>query len=315
MTDILFIKTSSLGDVIHHMPAVTESRAHFPQMRVTWLVEEAYAPLAALHPDVDRVIPVAWRRWRKQLLSSQTWGEIGAWRRTLGAQPFDRIVDTQGLMRTGLMSRFASGERHGYDRDSIREPLASSFYDVRHRISRAEHAIARNRLLTALALGYQFDGAPDYGLDRGRWGEANERYGILLHGTARTEKEWPIDDWIALGRALERPGRALIVPWGNEIERARAMQIVDSIPNARLGEQLPVDGMARLIAGAEFVVGGDTGLVHLAAAFGVPLVAIFRGSDPGLSRPVGAGPIRVVGAKGVTPSVDDVRRGLAEILG
>jgi heptosyltransferase-1 len=297
------------------MPAVTESRAHFPQMRVTWLVETAYTPLVALHPGVDRVIPVAWRRWRKRLLSADVWGEIGTWRRTLAAQSFDRIVDTQGLMRTGLMSRFASGERHGYDRDSIREPLAAKFYDVRHRVSRAEHAIARNRLLTALALGYQPDGAPDYGLDRSSLGDARERYGILLHGTARTEKEWPINDWIALGRAIEQPGRALIVPWGNDTERARAMQITDAVPNARLGEQMPLDGMARLVAGAEFVVGGDTGLVHLAAAFGVPLVAIFRGSDPGLSQPIGAGPIRVVGAKGVAPSVDDVRRAVSEILG
>src|SRR5690349_10357914 len=102
MTEILFIKTSSLGDVIHHMPAVTESRAHFPQARISWLVEEAYAPLAALHPAVNEVIPVAWRRWRKQFMTPQMWRELGAWRGRMGGTPFDEGVDTQGLIRTGL---------------------------------------------------------------------------------------------------------------------------------------------------------------------------------------------------------------------
>ena len=140
MTEILFIKTSSLGDVIHHMPAVAESRAHFPQHRISWLVEEAYAPLVAVHPGVDDIIPVAWRRWRKRLLAPQIWRELGDWRRRVGGKPFDAIVDTQGLIRTALMSRFANGVRHGYDSASIREPLASRFYDVPRAVSRQLHA-------------------------------------------------------------------------------------------------------------------------------------------------------------------------------
>jgi heptosyltransferase-1 len=314
MADILFIKTSSLGDVIHHMPAVTESRAHFPQARISWLVEEAYAPLVALHPAVDRTIPVAWRRWRKRLLEGQTWREIAAWRGKFGAQSFDQVIDTQGLLRTGLMSRFAPGQRHGYDRGSIREPLASMFYDVRHHVSREAHAVARNRLLTGLALGYSPDGAPDYGLDRARLRDASERYAVLLHGTARPEKEWPLANWIALGKSIDLPGRRFVLPWGNEAERARATQIAQSLPNATVADPRPIDGVARLIAGAEFVVGGDTGLVHLAAALGVPLVAIFSGSDPSLTQPVGPGPIAVVGAKGAMPSDDEVTSAVGKIL-
>jgi heptosyltransferase-1 len=315
MTEILFVKTSSLGDVIHHMPAVTESRAHFPQARIAWLVEEAYAPLVALHPGVHRVIGVAWRRWRRQLLHAKAWREFGEWRRQLGADRFDHIVDTQGLLRSAVMSRFARGPRHGYDRDSVRERPAAMFYDVRHRVSRAEHAVARNRMLTGLALGYRPEGAPDYGLDRSRLREAGEPYAVLLHGTAQRDKEWPVENWIALGRGLGHSlGRGLLVPWGNETERLRAVQIVEAVPHARLAERRPIEGMARLIAGADCVVGGDTGLVHLAAALGVPLVAIFCGSDPALTRPVGAGPIETVGAKGIVPPVEDVRDALDKIL-
>jgi heptosyltransferase-1 len=314
MTEILFIKTSSLGDVIHHMPAVTESRAHFPQARISWLVEEAYAPLAALHPAVDEVVPVAWRRWRKQLLASQTWRELGEWRRRIGARPFDRVVDTQGLIRTALMSRFAQGQRHGYDSESIREPLASRFYDQCHQVSRQLHAVERNRRLTGLALGYQPEGAADYGLDRSALRIGDERYALLLHGTARVEKKWPTQSWIALGNIIARRGVPVVVPWGNEAERVRAAQIAEAVPNARVAERHSIDGMVRLVAGADFIVGGDTGLVHLAAAFGVPLVAIFSGTDPELTRPIGSGPMEVVGAKGAIPSVEAVAAALSEIL-
>jgi heptosyltransferase-1 len=314
MTEILFIKTSSLGDVIHHMPAVTESRARFPNSRISWLVEEAYAPLVALHPGVDEVVPVAWRRWRKQLLAPQIWREIGGWRRRIGAKQYDRIVDTQGLIRTAIMGRAARGPHHGYDRNSIREPLASCFYDVRFAVSRDLHAIERNRQLSALALGYRSNGAINYGLDRAALRASGEPYAVLLHGTARPEKEWPVANWVALGKKLNTRNLAVAVPWGSEAERMRAGEIVSALPNARIIDWQAIDQMARTIASAQCVFGGDTGLVHLAAALGVPLVAIFSGSDPALTRPVGAGPIEVVGAKGVIPSIEDVGGALEKIL-
>lgn len=312
MTDILFIKTSSLGDIIHHMPAVSDARAHFPQARLVWLVEEMYAPLARLHPAVDEIVSVAWRRWRKSIGSAATWREIGAQRRELKTRRYDAIVDTQGLIRTALMARGARGVRHGYDRNSIREPLASMFYDVRHAVSRELHAIDRNRRLTGLALGYAPEGAANYGLDRAKLRNGNERYAVLLHGTARPEKEWPVASWIALTKSIQQSGRALVVPWGNETERARALQIADAT-GARVADRLTLEEIARLIAGAELVIGGDTGLVHLAAAFGVPLVAIFSGSDPGLTRPIGSGSIKVVGMKGRAPSAEEVSAVVNEI--
>jgi heptosyltransferase-1 len=314
MTDILFIKTSSLGDVIHHMPAVTESRAHFPRARMSWLVEEAYAPLVALHPAVDEVIPVAWRRWRRRLHAPQIWREIGEWRRRLGAKPFDRIIDTQGLIRTAIMSRVARGPRHGYDRNSIREPLASRFYDSRFAVSRDFHAIERNRGLTALALGYEPSGGIDYGLDRAALRDGGEPYAVLLHGTARPEKEWPVAHWIALGKILNARNLAVVVPWGNDTERARAGEIAPALSNARVADRQPLDQTARMIAGAHCVIGGDTGLVHLAAALSVPLVAVFSGSDPALTRPLGVGPIEVVGTMGVMPSIEMVSGALEKIL-
>jgi heptosyltransferase-1 len=166
MQSILFIKTSSLGDVIHQMPAVTQARQHFPDAHFAWAVEEAFAPLVALHPAVDEVIAVASRRWRYELLKPSARRGIGRLIATVRSRRYDAIVDTQGLVRSAVLARLARGRRHGYDRESVRERFAALFYDVRHGVPRAQHAIARNLALTALALGYVPQGPIDYGLDR-----------------------------------------------------------------------------------------------------------------------------------------------------
>jgi heptosyltransferase I len=207
-----------------------------------------------------------------------------------------------------VMARAARGRRHGYDRASIREPLAALFYDIRHSVSRELHAVERNRILTGLALGYTPHGAPDFGLDRARFAASGPRYAVLLHATARPEKEWPEAHWIALGKALSADGLDLVLPWGTVIEKARSERTAAALPRARVPERAPLDAVARLIAAAELVVGVDTGLLHLAAALGVPLVAVFAGSKPNLTGPVGNGPLAVLGAHGAAPSVDEVRR-------
>ncbi|MCK9914787.1 lipopolysaccharide heptosyltransferase I [Microbacteriaceae bacterium K1510] len=314
MSDILFIKTSSLGDVIHHMPALTDARRALPTARFTWLVEEAYVPLARLHPALNAVVPVAWRRWRKSWLAPATLSEIRANICAMRTHRYDVVVDTQGLARTGIITRLARGRRHGYDSRSIREPLASMFYDVRHRVSRELHAVERNRILTGLALGYTPQGAPDFGLHRARFRQAGARYAVFLHATARPEKQWPVENWIALGKALAGQGLEFVLPWGTDEERARSEQIAAKLDGARVPPRAPLDEVAKLIAGADLVVGVDTGLLHLAAAFGVPLVAIFLGSEPKLTGPVGSGPLRVLGAYGAPPSVEAVEEAAAAII-
>ncbi len=314
MREILFIKTSSLGDVIHHLPAVTDARRALPGAQISWVVEEAFAPLARLHPGVDDIIPVASRRWRKALWSAQTWGEIRQSYAALRLHRYDVVIDTQGLLRTGLIARAAHGERHGYDRASIREPLAAWFYDVRHAVSRDLHAVERNRRLTALALGYEISGAPDYNLSRARLSAPAKPYVVFLHATAQVKKEWPVEHWIALGRSLAQGDVSIVLPWGTETERKRSETIAAAVPNARVPAREPLDQVARLIAGARCVVGVDTGLLHLAAALTVPLVAIFAGSQPRLTGPIGAGPITVLGADGAPPGMEEVKAAVAKLV-
>ncbi len=316
MAAILFVKTSSLGDVVHHLPAVTDARAMRPDARLAWLVEEAFAPLARLHPGIDEVIPVAWRRWRRQLHRAGTWREMAAFVRGLRARRFDTVIDTQGLLRTALIARLAPAPRHGYDASSIREPVAALFYDRRHAVGRGLHAITRNRLLTALVLGYTADGPIDFGLDRAALAGAPAKpYAVLLHATAQAQKEWPPERWIALGEVLRRRGLDLVLPWGTPAERHRSERIAAALPGALVPDKRPLDEVARLIAGARVVIGVDTGLLHIAAALGVPLVAIFLGSEPVLTGPKGSGPIAVVGQRSAQPSVEEVLAALDTVAG
>ena len=314
MANILFIKTSSLGDVVHHMPALTDARKAHPDATFSWLVEEAFAPLVRLHPAIDTVIPVASRRWRKSLYAPATIAEIRASFRDIRAQRYDEIVDTQGLLRTAILARAARGVRHGYDASSVREPLASLFYDVRHRVERDTHAVERNRILSGLALGYAPDEAPDFGLDRARIGkDSTSRYGLLLHATARREKQWPDADWITFAKLFAQRFE-LLLPWGTKAERVRSEYIAAAVPGARVPDRAPLDQVAKLIAGAQFVVGVDTGLLHLAAALGVPVVAIFAGSKPALTGPVGRGRLSILGDDGNPPSVDAVVEAVETII-
>jgi heptosyltransferase-1 len=311
MSRILFIKTSSLGDVIHHMPAVTDVRQRQPQAHIAWVVEEAFAPVVRLHPAVNEIIPVAQRRWRNAASSPRTWREIAAFIASLRKHDYDRIIDSQGLLlKSALIARLARGPRHGYDASSVRERAASLLYDVKYRVSRDLHAIARNRQLTAAALGYTPDDAIDFGLERQSLGALGSSYGVLLHATARQHKQWPLASWVALTQSLAAGGHSLLLPWGNPAERLRSEHIAAATGKASVPPPQPLDSLAGLIAGASFVIGVDTGLLHLAAALGVPLVAIFVGSEPGLTGPAGRGPIAVVGGKGLTPGVAEVMTAL-----
>jgi heptosyltransferase I len=300
MTTILFVKTSSLGDVVHNCPAVSDAARALPGAQIDWIVEEPFAGIARMHRAVRRVIPVAVRRWRAALWKPAVWSEIGAWRRALRAERYDVVLDTQSLVKSALLCALASGTRHGLDGASAREWLASRFYDVRHAVPRRLHAVERNRRLAAAALDFSLNGSIDYGL-RAPVGE-KARYVVLLTMTSRKDKLWPEARWIELARELRVPA---ILPWGSDAERARAERIASAV-GGTVPKRLSIDELAKLFVNAQSVVGLDTGLTHLAAALGVRTVGIYCGSDPALTGLYGAPQAKNVGAPGRAPGAGEV---------
>jgi heptosyltransferase-1 len=301
MATLLFVKTSSLGDVVHNCPAVSDAARRYPGAAIDWVVEEGFAGVAALHRSVRRVIPVAVRRWRAAPWRPDFWREMAAFRASVAAERYDAVIDTQSLLKSALVARLAAGPRHGMDRASAREPLAACFYGATHAVPRGLHAVERNRRLTAAALGYAVEGPVDYGLDRPA-GEKSATV-VFLTMTSREDKLWPEASWIELGKKLSCP---LVLPWGSEEERARAGRIAAGLPRASVPPRMAIDALAALFAGARAVIGVDTGLTHLAAALGTPAVGLYCGSDPALTGLYGAPAARNLGAIGRPPSVAEV---------
>jgi heptosyltransferase-1 len=317
MTDILLIKTSSLGDVVHNLPVVSDIRARFPQARIDWVVEEAYCDIVRMHPGVHRAIPVALRRWRGNVLKPGHWSEFGLFRHALSRASYDCVIDTQGLIKSALLARAASGKRHGYSGSSAREPLAARFYDFPHVVARDLHAVVRNRRLAALALGYAPHSGIDYGIapPTGIAPIDPRPYCVLLHATARAEKLWPERAWERLGLELARQGFAAILPWGNAAERERSERIARALPAAVVPPAMDMLGLSGLLAGARVVIGVDTGLTHLAAALARPVVALYCGTDPGLYGVYAgqAARVRNLGGKNSVPAVTEVLAALEEV--
>ena len=309
----LLVKTSSLGDVIHNLPVVTDLRAHFPEAGIDWVVEESFADIARLHPGVRRVIPVALRRWRRSLLTADTWREMRAFRAMLQAENYDLVIDTQGLLKSALITRMARGRRCGYDASSAREPMAARFYDATFEVPKNLHAVERNRHLAALAAGYIASAAPNYGIAAPPTparcvpsGTFRGTEAILLTATSRDDKLWPEESWVAAGRALHERGLSCLLPAGSATERERATRIAQAIPGAVALPPLSLPELAAQLADARIVIGVDTGLVHLAAALGRPTLALFCASDPALTGVVASTPAINLGSRGRPPSVEQV---------
>lgn len=317
MPKILLIKTSSLGDVLHNLPVVTDILQHIPDATIDWVVEETFAALPTLHPGVQRAIPVAVRRWRKSWWNSR--GEMRAVCRELHNSRYDLTLDTQGLFKSALITRCVSKPRCGYDWNSAREPVSSLFYDRTFAVPKHLHAVERNRQLAGQVLGYLPQGAPDYGIQSPAiglpWFVQSAPYVVLLHATSRDDKLWAEANWISLGKQLAAEGLQLILPWGSAKEQARSERLAAAIPNAICPPRLNLVEAAALLGHARAVVGVDTGLSHLAAALDVPTIGIYTATDPGLTGLYAGERAVNLGGKQIYPSVGEVVATLTRLLG
>lgn len=345
---ILIVKTSSMGDVVHALPMVDDlrraearhraSRPAAAPWRIDWLVEPAFAALPELHPGVDGVHRLPWRKWRKALGQGATWKAMGALQDTLRAARYDWVIDAQGLLKSAWWARRAGAPVIGYDRHSIREPLASFLYHRTARVDRGLHAIDRCRQLALAALaaaGSASSGSvspastptpptalahpPVFGLEglaplpAEAAGCPPGPYAVLIPNASRPEKYWPNADWQAVGQVLRSRGWIPVVLWGSPAELQMAQSIAQECSGV-VPPFLTVAQAAQLLSGAEVVVGLDTGFSHIAAATGRPVVGIYCDHEPGLTGITGAGPGASLGGKGQRPTRSAVLEALDAVL-
>jgi heptosyltransferase-1 len=325
--NILIVRVSSLGDVVHNMPVLADVHRHFPDAKIDWVVEEAYTELVGLNPYVRTIIPIALRRWRKRLWSAAVRAEIAAFYRSLRAVQYDLVLDTQGLLKTGLVMQMArlapGGKRAGLanaTEDSGYEPLSRLFHTLSVPVDLRAHAVARGRAVAAAALGYLATDEADFSLRAPvasaslPWQELAQ-YAVFFHGTAGAAKQWPLASWREIAATLAARGMPVLLPWGNPDEHARARQIAAQVPNALVLPPLGLMDAVALAQGAALVVGVDTGLTHVAAAYCRPTVELYIASPRWKTEGYWSPRIVNLGDAGAEPSVAEVQVAIDSLLG
>jgi heptosyltransferase I len=288
--NVLIIKTSSMGDVIHTLPALTDAGLALPGISFDWVVEESFTEIPSWHPLVQNIIPVAWRRWRKQLFANQTRLEMVAFYQNLRAKSYDVVIDAQGLIKSAVISRLSRGFVVGYDSQSAREAWSAKFYQKNIYVPRQQHAITRTRQLFGQALNYTVPTTlPVYSINRKIFlsQPITTPYVVFLHGTTWKTKHWPEAYWLELAKLVSQQGLVIKLPWGNKEEQERAHRIAALCPQAQVLPRLNLKDMASVLAGAKAIVAVDTGLGHLAAALDVPTVSLYGPTNPNLSGALG----------------------------
>ena len=343
----LLIKMSSLGDVVHALPALSAAQQN--GVRFDWVVEEAYRPIIEGHAAVDRVVPIAWRRWRR--VPWRFHDEMRAFHKALTAVRYDLVLDAQGLVKSAVVALLARGrEKVGFARGDVREVAAAWAYGRGVSVSRQQHAIDRQRQLFAGAFGYanEVPLVDDFGLRAGETaavadcGDAvqardadaalagvgrgqsvgltatpqpavglgqgwAENQCVFLHGSTWPSKLWPEAMWIDLVRRATAAGLEPLLPWGNESERSRARHIAEQ-GGGRVLDALELDGWIALLRCARLVIGVDSGLTHLAAALGAPTLALHGATSAALTGCRGARARVLASAFGCVPCLSKACR-------
>lgn len=292
---ILIVKLSSLGDVVHAMPAVQDIRRALPDAQIDWVVETAFADLVRRCEGVSRVLPLELRRWRRAPWAAETRQAVAAFRAVLREQAYDRVIDLQGLTKSALVA-WAARLAPGGHRVALGNRTSGSSFEaptrwVAHQavyIPPRIHAVDRGRVLCAHALDYAPDGPEVFGLRAAALAAPSRPEVALVHGTSRDDKLWPEAQWVALGQALQARGLALGLPHGSDAELARAERIAGALGGgAQVWPRLALGELADRLAGCAGVVGVDSGLSHIATALDLPHVQIYNHDTAWRTGPVG----------------------------
>jgi heptosyltransferase I len=321
---ILLIRVSSLGDVLHNMPIVADIKAHFPNAQIDWVVEEAYVSLVRLQPQVNKIIPYALRRWRKSLSSKTTRTEIKNFYRTLREESYDIVLETQGLFKTGIIMGLTSIIKNGKKvglangtEGSGYEGISRIFHTRSIAVDIHTHAVLRGRLVAAAALGYDITTPASFGLQEldlhPDW-LPETPYIVFFHATAGDSKKWAREKWIETARNLKVKHWPILLPWGNAAEKHEAEMMAEKMSNARVLPKLSMQEAIVLAQRAALVIGVDTGLTHIAAAYETPTIEIYCDSPRWKTEGNWSPNIINLGDKGAPPSIAEVEIAFERLL-
>lgn len=291
---VLIVKLSSLGDVVHAMPAVQDIVQAFPDAQIDWVVERGFAPLVRRCKGVRRVIASDLRRWRQAPLQLETRRAWRLFKTELQQEQYDAVIDLQGLSKSALISWLArlseGGKRYGLANQTEGSSFEAPARWVAHQaitLPVHSHAVARSRELCARVFQYTLpfhmafglvalvDKAPDaiknVAFKRGLRGMV-----ALVHGTSRADKQWPLAHWRELAQRLNDAGFGVALPHGNPAEEQTSRDIAHELGHAQVWPSLSLDALTDALATCTGVIGVDSGLSHIAVALNLPHVQLYN---------------------------------------
>ncbi len=289
---ILIIKLSSLGDLFHTFPALSEAKEKNPDFEFDWLVDESFAEVPKINPAVSQVLTMPLRAWSKDKFNISKFLNLIKSIKKLRAQKYDLVIDAQGLIKSGLLTYLSRANlKKGLDKQSAREPWASFFYQESFYIEKNQHAIDRLKILFSKSLNQNLGVGANIVFAREYVAKTKNKTELktilFLHGTTWKTKHWPDLYWIELGQKLTQAGFKILLPWGNQQEKSRA-ELFSKNFTAEILPKLSITELAELmrekISG---IVALDSGLTHLAAALNIPTVSLYGPTDPVKTGPRG----------------------------
>ncbi len=301
---ILVIKTTSLGDIVHTFPAVSQIHKHFPQAQIDWAVEEEFSSLPLLHHAVTNIRITKWRKWKREPFAvKRNYAQWRQLKQQLKEQDYDVAIDAQSLLKSALVGKGIGAVFHGFAKG--RDPFASLYYDEKHTITADElslyngqqghdgrqHKVPLMMKLCAASLGYAADISDcDYGIDLSRLKSkenqitsvsSTKQKVFLCHKASQKQKELPDDFWQDLIAVLSTSGYQCILPGHSDNERAHAHKLAEGYEsNCDILPRLSIREIAQVMLNCNAVISLDTGLAHLATALGLRTIAIYLVSDP-----------------------------------
>jgi heptosyltransferase I len=298
---ILIVKLSSMGDILHTFPALTECLTYFPQIEFDWVVEPQFKELLSWHAGIRNVYTLPLRAARKNFKLFFT--EIPQVLNKLRAQQYDLVIDAQGLIKSALLAKLVKAKRVvGLDKYSSRESLARFAYHQDYAVPWSLHAVHRVKNLFSQIFGYKASGDIHYGIQQNKLLDIHstldlpkQKFFIFLHGTTWPTKHWPEQYWqelIGLVCAYY-PERHIYLPWGSLEEKRRAKRLAANYTQVKVLPKLSITELAGYIIQAQAIVAVDTGLGHLSAALGIKTINLYGPTDPKRTGTIGANQVHL----------------------
>lgn len=295
---ILLIKLSSLGDIIHTLPAISDIKKNLPNVEITWAIEPNFAEVAAWHPAVSKIIHIPLRQIKKRPWSLSNIKKLYLIIRKIRATQYDLVIDAQGLLKSAFIAKIAKANTAGFCHNSAREAISAKLYKTKITVDNKLHAIERTRILCSKILRYPTNGQCNYGLKNHA---VRTKYIMIFHSTTWENKHYPEYNWQQLIKIINQAGYSVYLPALGTTEISRATRLISNSCNNKILANHSLSEIKNIISKASAAVGLDTGLSHLAAATATPCVAIYGPTDPILAGNRGKAQISITSNSSCAP--------------